>query len=283
MKKSIYTTILVILTVCCIIGGTIFHILGWFSSFSLLPWNWGNSSDKLNTQRETYSASLDEFSTVKIEGSVMDVTIQTGNDYHLSYDCVAYLVPEVKLSAADHSLEIIQPTVPQFGIGVHNNHCEMTLTVPDTCSLEDLTLLSDVGDIDLVGIKSETANIQSDVGDVEIDRCSFHSSELRMDVGDLKVKNSSLEICVADSDVGDMDFISCDFTSLDACGDVGDIEIVLEKDDSAYGIDLCCDIGDVYVDGEKYKQNYRTHSGNEHSSGFITGSTSSGDIRLTYK
>ncbi len=283
MKKSIYTTVLVILTICCIIGGTIFHMLGWFSSFSLLPWNWGNSSNALNYERKTYSEPLDAFSTVNIEGSVMDITIQTGDDYHLSYDCVAYLVPEVKISAEEHKLEIIQPTVPQFGIGVHNNHCEMTLTVPETCTLEKLTVFCDVGDLTLAGVHSVSADIQSDVGDMEMDQCSFQVSDLGSDVGDLRIRNSSLGTCTADSDVGDMDFISCDFTSLDARGDVGDIDITLAKEDSSYGIDLSCDIGDIYVNGENHKHDYRTSLDQEHSSGFISGSTSTGDIRLSYK
>lgn len=280
MKKSIYTTILVILTICCIIGGTIYHVFGWLSHSSLMPWNWGSSYEKLDGNRETYESQLDAFSTVKIDGSVFDITIESGDGYYISYDCVSYLVPEIRQSSSDKTLEIIQPRVPHFNAGIHNNNCEMTLTVPSDCKLEHVTILGDVGDINMKDISGANLSIESAVGDAKITHCNFDFSDVSMDVGELEAENSFLGVCTADSDVGDMTFSSCDFTSLEADSDVGDIEIGLQKDISHYEVDLSCDIGSVSVNGKDCRKSF--YQSSEHISNSIIATTSTGDIKLKY-
>ena len=280
MKKSIYTTILVILTICCIIGGTIYHVFGWLSHSSLLPWNWGSSYEKFDENRETYESQLDAFSAVKIDGSVFDITIESGDGYYISYDCVSYLVPEIRQSSSDKTLEIIQPRVPQFNVGIHNNNCEMTLTVPGDCKLEGVTILGDVGDIEIKNLSGAKLCIESAVGDASVAHCNFDFSDISMDVGTLEVEDSSLGVCTADSDVGDLTFSSCDFTALDAGSDVGDIEIELQKDISHYEVDLSCDIGSVSVNGKDCRKSF--YQSSEHNSNSISVSTSTGDIKLKY-
>lgn len=280
MKKNIYTTILVILTICCIIGGTIYHVFGWLSHSSLMPWNWGSSYEKLDGNRETYESQLDAFSTVKIDGSVFDITIESGDGYYISYDCVSYLVPEIRQSSSDKTLEIIQPRVPHFNVGIHNNNCEMTLIVPSDCKLEHVTILGDVGDINMKDISGANLSIESAVGDAKITHCNFDFSDVSMDVGELEAENSFLGICTADSDVGDMTFSSCDYTSLDAGADVGDIEIELQKDISHYEVDLSCDIGSVSVNGKDCRKSF--YQSSEHNSNSIIATTSTGDIKLKY-
>lgn len=282
MKKSIYTTILVILTICCIIGGTIYHVFGWLSHSSLLPWNWGSSYEKLDESRETYESQLDAFSAVKIDGSVFDITIESGDGYYISYDCVSYLVPEIRQSSSDKTLEIIQPKVPQFHSGIHNNNCDMILTVPGDCKLEGVTILGDVGDIEIKNLSGAKLCIESAVGDASVTHCNFDFSDISMDVGTLEVEDSSLGVCTADSDVGDLTFSSCDFTSLDAGADVGDIEIELQKDISHYEVDLSCDIGSVSVNGKDCRKSFhQTVSGGKISNSIIA-TTSTGDIKLKY-
>lgn len=259
MNKNVYKIILVTLTICCIIGGTIYYVVGWLSNFSFFPWNTGSKAN-VSTERETYSSQTDAFDTVKINGTVFDITIETGDDYSLTYDCVSYLVPQINIKTNDRAIEIIQPKLPHFGNGMHNNSCQMTLTVPANCSLNKVTITNNVGDIALNNLAITDASIDSDVGDVTLNNCFIDALESTVDVGD-------------------MDFTACDLRSLDASSDVGDIKIELANDITSYNIDLSSDIGSVTVNGTDYKKTFHASS-KENKDRTLSISTSTGDISL---
>lgn len=272
--KKIFISVLVVITVICIIGGTTFHILKRFSgSFHL--WNW-ESGAELDHSRVTYSEVLDSFENITIEGSVLDITVKSGNSYSLSYDCVSYLVPDISLE--NDTLTIIQPAVPHFGGS--NNYCQMTLTVPSKSVLNELYISTDVGDVSVSELTSYSATIQSDVGELDIEKCSFTISDLSADVGDVETSNCSLGEGSAVSDVGDVEIRSCDFTRLNVSADVGDISIDSHGDLSAYQVDLSTDMGAVTVNGENHKKNFNQQSSG--SSNSLTAYTSLGDIDLSY-
>ncbi len=253
--KKIYISILVVITVICIIGGTAFHVLNWFSgSFHL--WNW-ESGAGLDHSRVTYSEVLDSFENITIEGSVLDITVKSGSSYSLSYDCVSYLLPDISLE--NDTLTIIQPAVPHFGGS--NNYCQMTLTVPSKSALNELYISTDVGDVSISELTSHSATIQSDVGELDIEKCSFTISDLSADVGDVEIK-------------------SCNFTHLNVSADVGDISIDSNGDLSAYQIELTTSMGAVTVNGEKHKKTFHQQSSGLSNS--LTAYTSLGDIDLSY-
>lgn len=275
MKKNIYITCLVIVTVLCILGGTVFHVTHWLygSSFSL--WDWG-SGESLDRSRVTYAQTLDAFTDVTIEGCVFDITVQAGSEYALSYDCVAYLVPEIQLESG--TLAIIQPSVSHLG---SNNSCKMTLTVPAGAGLDTLTIYTDVGDIDVSGLTIGYASVAADVGDIEMENCTFTASDMAADVGEIELSRCSLGESTASCDVGDLEITSCDFISLNASADVGEISIRAAGDLSAYRIDLTTDMGSVTVNGEKYKRNFNLPGSG--GSGELTAYTNLGDIDLIYE
>lgn len=278
MNKNIYKAVLITLTIFCIIGGTIYHVVSYFSYGLNLPFK-QISQDIISYERETYSSDLDPFHTVTIHGTISDITVEVGDTYHISYDCVSYLVPKINQLTNDSTIEIIQPKLPTFQKGIHNNGCNITLTIPADQSLSSLTITNNVGDIFVNGMTIEDASIDSDVGDITITECQFNASTITVDVGDAQAHSCSLGQCTTSSNVGDINFTTCGYKNLDATSDIGDISLSLERPASSYSIDLSCDIGTVTVNGTDYRKEFHSPS-KENPSGTISASSSTGDIDL---
>lgn len=277
MKKTIYIVTITIITVLCIIGGSIYHILGWMGSiFDFGDWSWGGSF--LDHSRVTYSEDLPDFEEIHLDCSVMDITIETGDTFHLSFDCVAYLVPDVNV--IDGTLRLKQPSVPHFGGS--NNHCDMTLTIPSDVALSTSNISLDVGDIRLSDITfQKKCTIKTDVGDLRIQNCTFADAELESDVGDIRLEDSELITSEINADVGDVKLTECTFGYLNISGDVGDITVESGSDLSEYPMEFSCDFGNVTVNGRNHKR-YFSQDGSLTKSGLYL-ENSVGDIKVEYK
>ena len=95
MKKNIYLIIITIITVVCIIAGSLYHIggfaLGLFDN--LIP-----HSDKSLGNVCTEELSVDEFSNLVFDTTISNINVKTGDSYMVSYKCNKRLVPKIKSS-----------------------------------------------------------------------------------------------------------------------------------------------------------------------------------------
>lgn len=274
MKKTVFLAILTVITILCIIGGTIYHVSGFIDNIHLFDF----SGVTLDHSRVTYSEDLDEFSAIDLDTSVMDITLETGDTFHLSYDCVSYLVPEVTVKKG--TLFLTQPDVPHFGGS--NNACSMTLTVPSGTVFTNADISSDVGNIRISGLQAEDADIQADVGDLTISGCTFTRSELDADVGDIDIGDTDFGKSEITADVGDVEITGALFTNLEISNDIGDISVDVDADLSDYQMDLSTDLGSVTLNGVGYKRSF-SQKGTKDSKGLrLTIENSTGDIDVTY-
>ena len=94
-EKNIYLIIITIITVVCIIAGSLYHIggfaLGLFDN--LIP-----RSDKSLGNVCTEELSVDEFSNLVFDTTISNINVKTGDSYMVSYKCNKRLVPKVKSS-----------------------------------------------------------------------------------------------------------------------------------------------------------------------------------------
>jgi DUF4097 and DUF4098 domain-containing protein YvlB len=172
MKKNTYLIIITVITVCCIIGGTAYHMLGWFSF-----------SKTFDSGSSSFDMALSDFSEISIDCSVVDLTIKSGSDYRLSFSGVSDLEPTVSVKKG--VLTIKQPN--SINIGIHNTYsCEMTLTVPADCKLDSIDVSSDVGDILFDGLTASTVSVSSDVGNITLTGCDFSEFDATSDIGDIE-------------------------------------------------------------------------------------------------
>lgn len=260
MKKTLYLTILAIVTVICIIIGSVYHISGWFSGswfgghgiigniLNVVTNNSGNP--KLDHSRVTYSENLDAFDKIEIDTDVMDITINTGDSYHLEYDCVAYLEPEVSVKDKTFHLEQLSKW---WG---SNNKCSMNLTVPSGTVLNDTYISSDVGNVKIYNIESEHATLEVNVGDITLESCKFVSSDITGDVGNINVNTSNLGDSTIENDTGNIEVDLCEFEDIDIYNDIGNVDLNTNTDLSNYEIDLSTDLGSIKYNGEKQKKYY---------------------------
>ena len=155
MKKNIYLTVITIITIICIIAGTCYHVIGWgvhfFSEQPFISHILGDNdteSESLNQTTET----LDSFDNMNLDISVSDLTVTTGDSYSISYDTNrASLIPKYEVSHG--TLTVTQKSK-------HNNfwgstHCAITITVPESAVLSNLTADGSVGDVLFQNIQAQ--------------------------------------------------------------------------------------------------------------------------------
>lgn len=269
--KKIYITVITLVTIFCIIGGTIFRF-GLFGIPRLFfdEGEYGSYYDTVN---------LSSFENIKVEADIMEVKIYTGSSFSLEYSASKKsLVPSYEIKG--DTITIKQKQKVRNGVfGINTNNCVLTLTVPEGTKLKAIDISTNVGNAEINRISAQSINIDSDVGDCTILECKFERTELESNVGDINAKNSELGTVTGSSDVGDVSIINCGFGDLDIESDVGDVDIVSSDSLENYDINLNSDIGEVHFNNNGYKKNF-TQSGN---SGYkVKVTTDVGSISLEY-
>lgn len=259
MKKNAYLITLVIITVCCVIAGSCWHIFKWGFSFmeNIVPFVFSDSEDEQPGKRSSKDMLVDEFTSISADVSVMDIDIISGDEYSVSYSAHKKLTP--KFEVENSCLKITQSN-PKKLWGWGNKTCSVTITVPE--DLSSVYLDMSVGDIDLTGITAASLEIDTSVGDLDIMDCKF---------GDADV----------DASTGDIDFLNTVFDRLEIDASVGDVQVDAAENLSDYKIELDTGIGDVDVNGRNYKDSFYQNAG-EDGRKSLTVDTSTGDIELNY-
>lgn len=278
MKKTLYLTVLSIVTVLCIIFGTIYHLTGWLGSGINFDLFHNNSSSKLDYNRITYSEDLDSFNTINIDASVMDITIEIGDNYHLTYDCVSFLAPEINVK--NDTLTLTQPSVPRFGGS--NNRCEMTLTIPSGAVLNNATIEADVGNITITDISMGYIELQADVGEISLNSCDFNNSDIEADIGNLKINSCNLGKAEINADMGNINMTSCDFTDIEVSNDMGNISLSTDMDLSGYSMDIATELGNLTINGENHKRHYNQSAADSPDTYRLIIENEAGNIDVNY-
>lgn len=254
MKKNIYLSILTVITVLCIIGGSCYHLMGWGASLigRFLP----EGQESAGSIVSSNATELGEFSSISIDANVMDLTIVPGDNATLSFKGNSKLAPKYEVKG--DTLVITQDSIRNL---MGNKNCSVTITLPQDAYYEQVEIISDVGDIDISGMRGARLTLDAAVGDMDLDSCDFEEMELI-------------------ADVGDADVTDCNFSRLNVDNSVGDIDVDSASDLSEYTIDLSTDVGEVEVNEKSYRRSYSQDG--EHGKN-VTLSNSTGDISLSYE
>ena len=222
MKKSVLLIILGVITIGCIIFGTIKHVGGGLKTLrehgiyighddSAIEEGYGSGNIK-----GTVNQNLDKFSSIKIDASIMEVTIEEGDKlYFESNFTKEWLRP--KVSVENGKLEIKQGKQKR-GINGGNNNCRVVITIPSGTKLSDIDINSNVGDLRLRKLEAEKI-------------------DLKLNVGEVSVRNVS-------------------FDKIDVDNNVGEVRVEAEGNLDDYDISASTDVGEVRVDGHNYKRSY---------------------------
>ena len=254
MKKSIYLTTITIITVICIIAGSLYHIgglaLGLFDN--LIP-----HSDNSPGNVCTKELSVDEFSNLIFDAAVLNINITAGDNYTVSYKCNERLVPKIKSSG--DTLTISQRERTNYK---GNTTSEITVTIPDSAALNKLSFNTGVGEVNLDALTAADAEFDTGVGDLYVTDCSFAT-------------------CDVDGGTGNLSFENCAFDKMDIDGGTGNITVTSSQSLYGYMMDLDSGIGSITINGNDYGDEYEVNEKAEKVKHLIIDS-GLGDIELKY-
>ena len=254
MKKSIYLTTITIITVICIIAGSLYHIgglaLGLFDN--LIP-----HSDNSPGNVCAKELSVDEFSNLIFDTAVLNINITTGDNYTVSYKCNERLVPKIKSS--DDTLTISQSERTN---DKGNTTSEITVTIPEGAALNKLSFDTGVGEVNLDALTAADAEFDTGVGDLYVTDCSFAT-------------------CDVDGGTGNLSFENCAFDKMDIDGGTGNITVTSSQSLDGYMMDLDSGIGSITINGNDYGDEYEVNEKVEKVKHLIIDS-GLGDIELKY-
>lgn len=254
MKKSIYLTTITIITVICIIAGSLYHIgglaLGLFDN--LIP-----HSDNSPGNVCTKELSVDEFSNLIFDAAVLNINITAGDNYTVSYKCNERLVPKIKSSG--DTLTISQRERTNYK---GNTTSEITVTIPDSAALNKLSFNTGVGEVNLDALTAADAEFDTGVGDLYVTDCSFAT-------------------CDVDGGTGNLSFENCAFDKMDIDGGTGNITVTSSQSLDGYMMDLGSGIGSITINGNDYGDEYEVNEKAEKVKHLIIDS-GLGDIELKY-
>lgn len=128
----------------------------------------------------------EEFSKIRISGTVMDVTVKEGENAKLFLE-YKNSKPEVKIE--DGTLEIIQDSKMHNFFKNNSKSSVVELTVPD-CKLYNLNVETNVSDINVYGLKFYELKLCSNVGDLNVSDSRFITLNGKTNVGDLNIEMS---------------------------------------------------------------------------------------------
>lgn len=280
MKKTVYLAILALVTVFCIIIGSVYHISGWIgfglgNLFSFISDDANNGSSGHNNV--TYSEDLDAFNRIEIDSDVMNVTIQEGAAYHLEYDCPDYREPEFEVTGS--RLKIKQSPAKGWFRNHYTDKSKITVTIPSGTVLDSTEISTDVGNAYINDIQCSDFSIEADVGNIEINLCTFERSEIESDVGNIDINKSTLGRTNIDTDTGNVNLDECGFGDLEIYNDVGNVTLDSKDIDlSNYKIDLSTDLGSIRYNGQKQKKHFYQEASGTSASYNITIETDIGKI-----
>lgn len=233
MGKKIYISILTLVTLLCIGVGIYWQYTGSFSSHGEI----------VNEQ-----VALDEFTSLTVNGDIMDFTLKTGTDYKLTYSCSQNLEPVVRNQQGHVTLS---QKSQQIWFSLHNQNCKVTLEIPTDACLDNLDVELDLGTLTLRDIQADRAELEADTGNITLSDCTLQTLKTEDDLGNVSADHSYLGNATLEADTGNVTLSSCDFANLTARSDLGNVKIDSVKDLNDYSIDAKCDLGDISIHDTK--------------------------------
>ena len=230
MKKSIYIGVITLITIGCVIFGVNYYFGGIF---------WGSAGVDNREADIEESATLDKYERMDIDMDVADIIITEGADYRIDYRGTSNLV--LTYCVDNGVLKIEQKTKRNMGV----NNATLELTVPGDIVIDKADVQSDVGDINMEGIDIGYFVLDTDVGATLLQNCKIDDMVIESDTGDVSITECELNKADIQTDVGEVGIKDCSFKNLDVESDVGDV--VIESDSSLedFGFDLKTAVGNV--------------------------------------
>lgn len=197
MKKNIYLTVLMIVTVCCMVFGALYHVAGFF--------DWGKSEGGVDIAIVEEKLNGETIEAIDADMDLSGLTLQAGEELQVSYEGKEKYKPSVAVE--NGTLVIKQGVDVSFNIGINNRTLasQLTVVLPKDVVLSNVAVKLDLGTLELDGVSIRTASLKSDVGDINVKNCVLGDMTIDIDAGDVDVQQCKFEGLYIDQDLGEVD------------------------------------------------------------------------------
>lgn len=286
MRKA-YLSILWIITVICIIGGTIYHVGGLvqFAGNNIFSYvtNVGMKKEQAGPLvSDQYDLAVENNrAAINVDGSYMDFTLQKGDSWGASYSGVEWLKPELDVTEEDGVTKLVftQPDAAGRKLNKYYNlNSSLTIMVPENVSFTDLNITLNLGDLDMTDVKADQVELNLDLGDLDVENCNVGTFTSNMDMGDTTIQKTELKNADINASMGDIEVTDSEFKDMKLTADMGEITVKSAVSLDDYRIDADVSMGDVKVNGKNYSDDY-SQNGN---AGELTVDSSMGDAEIAW-
>lgn len=237
--SSMFFIIGIILVIIGIGMGAYNHTDKW--SISL-----GATSNKKNLE-ETYSG----ISSIDFDFKSSEVIIQQGDRFHIKAENVSE-----KFSTYVQGTKWVIKEVGEikfgfrFGLFGNNQGGKVVITLPKDVNLTSANIQMDVGSVNLAYLDSHSTIIDVDTGQINIENLITQSLETDVDTGGINIYKGQIKHGIFSSDVGKIYFAGHISGNMEVNADVGSVELLLDNSYNNFNYEVSCELGNVII-GEK--------------------------------
>ncbi|MGN0339558.1 MAG: DUF4097 family beta strand repeat-containing protein [Lachnospiraceae bacterium] len=205
MKRNIYLITITIITIACIILGSMYHGIGLVRTVTR---NIISGTDNEETT-SVNDNNIDAFTIINVDTDVANLNITTGN----SYSCKITSVKKYPVTYTNENgeLRITQSSHNVVSSGWGSFTCRIDITVPADAQIERADIKSDVGNIDVDGCNIKDIIVETNVGNIDLSNNTFTNLTVTSDIGNIDISG------VKDVDSFNTD-ISTDLGKVKYCG-----------------------------------------------------------------
>lgn len=207
-----------IITIFVITAGVIAYFAG--KRFGFFGEVGETVSDKITTQA---------FSTVKIDATIVNLSIEEGDEYAVEYTYPERLVPTVNVNGS--TLEI--KSKPQRGKAFINLNTgetadmktKLTIIVPEGTVFDDFEVKADAGNIVLDGYTFDGLDIDCDAANVNIKSITATRTVVDTDAGNIQISDSKLGDANLDAEAGNIELNDTEAGDIKVDTEMGNIDL----------------------------------------------------------
>ena len=255
MKKT-YLTVLTIITILCIIFGSLYHIGGFFGKISHFPFPVPSFSVGRG-EEISFEEKYSDISAIDMDVDFMNVRIDShnGSEVVATYTGSDRLKPIIEVK--NGTLNITQKQ--KVKVSLTSEKTSFTLMLPSDKPLKEVEVDVDMGNVDMNNFITENLIIDTDMGNIE--------------GGNITADNTDIS-----ADMGNVSLTGMEFASLGIDTDMGNVDITSKKSLENYAFSCNADAGNININGKKVSKDYMTTG----SEGTVRIDTDMGNIAIDY-
>jgi len=238
------------------------------------------TADSKNVMK--YDQQVDEFENIDLRLSVIDVTIEEGDDFRVAYMIEEDLKPEIEVK--DGTLYVNGRKSNKFEISVSlgfenmgDDINTMKITVPKGTKINKGELHTSTGDINITGLDFNDLSIYGCTSGISLENEKIDDLLVDVSTGEVNLDNIKAEKMSIKTSTGDIIMDKMDIDTGDVHSSTGEINGRFVNELEDYALDISSSTGDITVNDTEAEKHYSSKGKNNFSF-----STSTGDITLKF-